>query len=53
MGGLGQFHDNNKVSERMEIDQLNKVIDLTMKMSDRACKLFEAGDLTSDYQRIL
>ena len=53
MGGFGQFHGNNKVSERMEIDQLNKVIDLTMKMSDRACKLFEAGDLTSDYQRIL
>lgn len=36
----------------MEINQLNNVIDLTMKMSDRAYKLFEAGDLTSDYQRI-
>lgn len=36
----------------MDISTLNNAIDLTMKMSDNAFKLFGAGDLTSDYKRI-
>lgn len=36
----------------MDINQLNGLIDLTMKMSDQAHSLFEANDITSDYSRI-
>lgn len=36
----------------MDKTQLNGLIDLTMKMSDKAYSLFEANDITSEYSRI-
>lgn len=36
----------------MDKGNINKLIDLTMKMSDKCYALFENGELTSDYQRI-
>lgn len=36
----------------MEYNQLNRLFDLTMTMSNKAYALFGGGDITSDYQRI-
>lgn len=36
----------------MEHNQLNRLIDLTATISDKAYALFGCGDITSDYQRI-
>lgn len=36
----------------MEYNQLNRLLDLTMTMSNKAYALFGGGDITSDYQRI-